>query len=156
MSNDHSMAEKDAANDANSNRVWPGKLNVALISIGVLAFGLIIVDRLVSMVGVDDLPDTAEIERAVETEVASGVETESGNTLSDSTLPSAPTAAATSAATTDARDSGADNRCDNGVDNRCDFSRDCRRRRGDESVTGSAHGGVRQQRFGIARFSTTN
>ena len=94
MSNDHSMAEKDAANEASSNAVWPSKLNVVLIGIGVLAFGLIIIDRLVSMFGVDDLPDTVEIVRPVQTQVASGVQTESGETT-DSTSTMAETTAAT-------------------------------------------------------------
>ena len=98
MSNDHSMAEKDAANEASSNAVWPSKLNVVLIGIGALAFGLIIVDRLISMFDVDDLPDTVEIERPVETQVASGVQTESGETT-DSTATSTPTMAETTAAT---------------------------------------------------------
>ena len=96
------MAEKDAANEASSKRVWPGKLNVVLIGIGVLAFGLIIVDRMVDMLSVDDLPDTVETGSSVESEVASGVQTESDeatavNAASSATTTAAPIATSPSA-----------------------------------------------------------
>lgn len=50
--------------------LWPGKLNKLLIGVGVVAFGLIIADRLMNMFQADDLPDTAAIEKIVETPAA--------------------------------------------------------------------------------------
>lgn len=52
-----------SVNDAESDAGWPRKLNKALIGVGIIAFGLIITDRLVNMFQADDLPDVAEVQR---------------------------------------------------------------------------------------------
>ncbi len=46
--------------------IWPRKLNKLLIGVGVLAFGLIIADRLTSMFEADDLPAVADVEQSDE------------------------------------------------------------------------------------------
>lgn len=47
--------------------MWPRKLNKLLIGVGILAFGLIIADRLTSMFEADDLPAVADVEQSDET-----------------------------------------------------------------------------------------
>lgn len=44
--------------------IWPRELNKLLIGVGVLAFGLIIADRLTSMFEADDLPVVADAEQS--------------------------------------------------------------------------------------------
>lgn len=63
MNAENTSSDSDTMTEA----VWPRKLNKVLIGIGVLAFGLIIVDRLVTMFQVDDLPDVVNIDSAAET-----------------------------------------------------------------------------------------
>jgi len=59
----------NSANQANrqqkpQNDRWPQKLNKALIAIGVIAFGLIITDRIIEMFSADDAPTVqAEVKR---------------------------------------------------------------------------------------------
>lgn len=52
--------------------MWPQKLNKALIAVGVIAFGLIITDRVIEMFSADETPAVqAEVERTQKTEIVS-------------------------------------------------------------------------------------
>lgn len=75
--NDDSQVGNEGANDANSEEVWPRKLNKIIIGVGVLAFGLIIGDRLISVLKVDDIPeaDSGDIVRSVDTQPVDGTQT---------------------------------------------------------------------------------
>ena len=53
--------------DTTAQEVWPRKLNKLLIGIGVLAFGLIIVDRLSNMFEADDLPAVVDVQTPLDT-----------------------------------------------------------------------------------------
>ncbi len=55
--------KSSSANGAEGEATWPRKLNKALIGIGVIAFGLIITDRMIAMFEADDLPDVAQTEQ---------------------------------------------------------------------------------------------
>ncbi|MFK7852600.1 MAG: hypothetical protein AB8B79_00745 [Granulosicoccus sp.] len=56
---------------------WPHKLNKALIGIGVIAFGLIVTDRVIEMFSADDAPAVqVEVERTQQIESAAGVMTD--------------------------------------------------------------------------------
>ena len=46
--------------DNKRNRVWPRRLNGLLLGIGVLAFVLIIANRIIEMRSVDDMPEVAQ------------------------------------------------------------------------------------------------
>lgn len=63
MSNHNSQIGEDVASGVANSRVWPRKLNILLIGIGLVAFGLIIVDRLVNMMSVDDLAENVGIDQ---------------------------------------------------------------------------------------------
>lgn len=54
-------------NESANQETWPRRLNKMLIGIGVVAFGLIIADRLVDMFQADDMPVTTEIVRDSDT-----------------------------------------------------------------------------------------
>ena len=77
--NDDSQVGNEGANNANSEEVWPRKLNKIIIGVGVLAFGLIIGDRLISVFKVDDIPeaDSGDIVRSVDTQPVDGSQTDS-------------------------------------------------------------------------------
>lgn len=75
---------------AAGEELWPRRLNKLLIGIGVLAFGLIIADRLINMFQADDLPVVAAIESAPsQPEVAAAAPEEKSvsNTVEPSSLP---------------------------------------------------------------------
>lgn len=55
--NDHGNTE------VTSNEVWPRKLNKVIIGVGIIAFGLIIADRLINAFRANDVPETVAIER---------------------------------------------------------------------------------------------
>ena len=57
----------DDTTDVTPNETWPRKLNKFLIGIGVLAFGLIIVDRVSNMFEAEDLPTDAGVQQTVDT-----------------------------------------------------------------------------------------
>ena len=63
------MNDKNISSEHNTARdeIWPRKLNKLLIGIGVLAFGLIIVNRLSSMFEAEDLPVVADVQPVAET-----------------------------------------------------------------------------------------
>jgi len=59
MNNDQRLND----NDLNNDQIWPRKLNKALIGFGVIAFGLIIADRIVSIFIDERNPEPVAIER---------------------------------------------------------------------------------------------
>ncbi len=61
--NTQSTSSKPPEEEATSDS-WPLKLNKALIAIGVIAFGLIVTDRLLEAFRADDAPDVASVEGA--------------------------------------------------------------------------------------------
>lgn len=67
---------------------WPQKLNKALIAIGVIAFGLIVTDRIIEMFSADDPPPAvrAEVERTPAAELASVVVQDTGVTEIDENI----------------------------------------------------------------------
>lgn len=72
----------NAAKQQNSHttpgqETWPHKLNKALIGIGVIAFGLIVTDRVIEMFSADDAPAVqVEVERTQKVDSAASVVTE--------------------------------------------------------------------------------
>ncbi|MFK7996261.1 MAG: hypothetical protein AB8B87_19135 [Granulosicoccus sp.] len=48
-------------NEAENREVWPRSLNKILVGLGVLAFGLVIADRLVDTFRAGDMPDVVQI-----------------------------------------------------------------------------------------------
>lgn len=62
-----SINKQSFERNATAGEVWPRKLNKLLIGVGVLAFGLIIADRLVNMFKADDLPVVADVEQLDDT-----------------------------------------------------------------------------------------
>ena len=66
--------------------MWPQKMNKGLIAIGVIAFGLIITDRIIEMFSADDPPAVqAEVERTQPAEAVSAIVQNTG-TESDAAL----------------------------------------------------------------------
>ncbi len=58
-----SDSDSQAVNEVDGEASWPRRLNKVLIGVGVIAFGLIITDRLVNMFQADDLPEVTQITR---------------------------------------------------------------------------------------------
>ena len=66
---------------------WPQKMNKGLIAIGVIAFGLIITDRIIEMFSADDPPAVqAEVERTQPAEAVSAIVQNTGTAESDAAL----------------------------------------------------------------------
>lgn len=61
-----SNSKQPADTEETTAGVWPRKLNRLLIGVGILAFGFIIADRLVSMFAAEELPSVVDVEVDIE------------------------------------------------------------------------------------------
>jgi len=58
-------SHKPSEQSGEPDHIWPRKLNKVLLGIGVVAFGLIITDRVIDMFQVDDLPESAQVRQSL-------------------------------------------------------------------------------------------
>ena len=58
-------SHKPSEQSGEPDHIWPLKLNKVLLGIGVVAFGLIITDRVIDMFQVDDLPESAQVRQSL-------------------------------------------------------------------------------------------
>lgn len=73
------ISENSSDSPAESRREpesWPRKLNKALIALGVIAFGLIVTDRLIEMFRADDAPADVALIKRVDSTVGNATETQ--------------------------------------------------------------------------------
>lgn len=58
-------SHKQSEQSGEPDHIWPRKLNKVLLGIGVVAFGLIITDRVIDMFQMDDLPESAQVQQSL-------------------------------------------------------------------------------------------
>jgi len=84
MKKDNTMTSGEATNETNARSTGMRKSSLLLIGTGVIVFGLIIGDRVLDMVRVDDLPDAAtDSARLSSVQVSTAVEDEQPLNVSD-------------------------------------------------------------------------